>query len=484
MRPKLLKSFITVVTFWFIATTLWWALQKPEVNLAALQKLKELFPFIPVSVPAEATILGSLGVQMSVLLYWSIPMLVGTAVSAAIGYGFVWWRAKASADARKKRETGKGEFRGVTVTVGELPVPSKLPMDEIEIGTDSGDENLARLTEREIRVLEEVLGTISAHPDAYAGDGVSSDLLTYTVGLVTKAIQRQRSPGLCAIVAAAHQLGKITAFQRKDDGWVQVKNVDMESARILATLDSWHALPSQDRNAVLMAVKFFSNPLKMPEIESDAAAYRLAKDLLFAHADEERTAVQEEKRKVLEEKSETLPDLILNTFIRSLPLLSFQNRGLSKGVQAVAWKHGRRIYLLEIKLRETIMPKLPADIRGALSPERKGASRLQPFTVELLKALDEKGWLVRQHNNYTLNGTDAIWNIKAGKLEFKGVIVVDIPDEYKEQLPADDSMYEVTITGPLFATQPVPDFKADDLFSGGLLKPGSANSVEGKVSDA
>lgn len=482
MRPKLLKSFFIVSLFWFLATTLWWSLQKPEVNLAALQKLKELFPFIPANPPAGPSILSSLGVQMDVLLYWSLPMLVGTAISAAVGYGLVWLRAKKIADERKSRETGKGNFRGVSITVGDLPVPDKLPMDEIEIGADSGDENFARLTEREIKVLEEVLGTISAHPSAYAGDGVSTDLLTYTVGLVTKAIQRPRSPGLCAIVAAAHQLGKITAYQNKDGAWKLVKNLDFESARILATLDSWHALPTQDRNAVLMAVKYFSNPLKMPEVDSDAATYRLAKDLLFAHVEEEREAVREEKRKVLEEKSDSLPDLILNAFIRSLPLLSFQNRGLSKGVQAVAWKHGRRIYLLEIKLRETIMPKLPADIRGALSPEKKSGSKLQPFTVELLKALDAKGWLVRKYENWELNTTEAVWNIKAGKLEFKGVIIVDIPDEYKEQLPADDSMYEVTITGPLFSA-PV-DFKGEDLFSGGLLKPAFANNTEGKESNA
>ncbi|MCC5609578.1 hypothetical protein LC612_23080 [Nostoc sp. CHAB 5834] len=449
MRPKLLKSFLLVLTFWFIATALWWSLQKPEVNLQALSALKDLLPFLPFEVPAQANILQSIMVQKDVLFYWTIPMLVGTVLSGAVGYGLIWLKAHGSAKERTARETGSGNFRGVTLTVGELPVPNTLPRDEIEL--DSTDESLRRVTERERVVLEQVLGTLSAHPDAYPGDGISGSLFDHALLIVEKALQSPRNPGLLSVVAAASELGKISAYKKDEAGtWSLAKNKDRESAKILGTLSAWHELPNQERNAVMMAVKFHSTPKMMPEFESDPVAYRMARELLYVSEETQATVVVEEKAKTLEMNSGELPDVIFSAFIQSLPSLSFQNKGLPKGVQAVAWKVGMRVYLLEIKLRETVSAKLPNEIRGALTSNPKDRSKLQPFSTELLKALDAKGWLVKAIDGVKLDGKEALWNVKAGKLEFKGVIIIDVPEDFRAQLPSDDSMYGIAVTGPLF----------------------------------
>lgn len=471
MRPKLLKSFIVVVIFWFVATTLWWSLQKPTVNLQALSALKALMPFLPFEVPQEVSILGSLGVQYKVLVYWSMPLLVGSVLSGLVGYGLLWWKARGQHQERIDRETGTGNFRGVTLTVGELPTPKALPKDEIDLGADD-DEALARMTERERRLLADILGTVSAHPNAYAGEGITTPLLDHVLNLAATALANPRNPGLSAIVTAAHELGKITAYAKKDGEWVSVKNHDKEAAKILGLMDSWFALPYQDRNAVMMAVKFHSVPRSMPEIDSDPQIYRMARELLSAHDDTQKVVVVEEKQKTLEKNAGELPDVIFDCFLRGLPQLSFQNRGLPKGVAAVAWKVGKRVYMLEIKLRETVMAKMPADVRGALTPNPKERSRLQPFTLELLKALDARGWLVKKVNDVSLPVKDALWNIKAGKLEFKGVIIVEVPDEFMTQLPTDDSMYEVSVSGALFTQGSGTAMSKNDLL-GSVLKPSS-----------
>lgn len=455
MRPKLLKSFVVVLTFWMLATTLYWSLQRPEVNLDALRALKALMPFLSLQVPqGSASILESLGVQLTVLGYWTLPMLVLAALSALVGYGLVWKRARLTSHERSAREKGSGNFRGVTLTLGELPTPAVLPRDEIDLGADD-DEALGRLTERERRLLCDILGTISAAPDAYSGPGITVPLLEHTLNLTAKALQHRRYPGLSALVAAAHELGKLTAYKpvKNEKGefsgeWTSVKNHDREAARILGSLDSWNALPLLDRSAVMMAVKFHSTPRTIPDLNGDPNVYRLARELLTVADDVQTEAVTEEKQKTLE-KTE-LPDVIFESFAKALPSLSFQSRGLPKGVQAVAWKIGSRVYMLEIKLRETVMAKMPADVRGALAPNAKDKQRLQPFTLELLKALETRGWLVRQVGEHKVDVKEALWNVKAGKLDFKGVIVVDVPKEFLGQLPSDDSMYEVSVTGPLF----------------------------------
>lgn len=475
MRPKLLQSFLLVLIFWMVATTLYWSLQNPSVNLQALQSLKSLLPFLPFEVPADAALLESISVQRKVLLYWSLPVLVGVALSAAAGYGIAWLKAKDVDKERTARETGHGEYRGATLTVGVLPKPVEFPMNHVEL--DPEDEDLARLTAKQLKLLEAILGVLAAHPDAYPGDGVTDSLLEHTLLLAGQALKAPRNPGLTALVTAAHELGKLTAYTKGPDGnWTLTKSQDAEASRVLRTLDAWFALPELERNAVMLAVKFHTTPRHLPQVDSDAATQRLAKDLLYRTEDTRTETVQAAREEVLDaaraDPDTPLSEQVFDAFVRSLPSLPFQNRGLPKGVSAVAWKVGGRAYLLEIKLRDTVMAKLSPEIRAALTANPKERARLQPFTVELMAALQKKGWLVTKINDTTLAPKEAVWNVKAGKLEFRGVIVVDVPEEFRTQLPPDDSMYEVQVTGPLFTTAAAAGvFSKDDLLGSVLRSP-------------
>jgi hypothetical protein len=476
MRPTLLKSFLFALIFWFVVTTLWWSLQRPEVNLSALAQLKAFMPFLPFDVPEDASILSSISVQRQVFTYWTIPVLFCVLLSGLAGYSVLWLKARGLHQEREGRETGKGTFRGVTLTLGDLPVPNVFPRDSVDL---SGPENaalIAPLTGLEVTLLEDILGTISAHSaDAYAGEGVSSTLEEHVSAITYQALQGKKRAGLSALVAAGHELGKITAYKKNPDGsWTAHKRQDVEGARILATLESWYALPALERNAVMMAVKYHSTPKFLPEPEGDVAVHRLAKELLNTSDETVAQVVVQEKQKtldtVLSTSTKSLSDIIFDAFLESLPSLSFQNRGLPKGVAAVAWKMGTRIYMLEIKLRETVTAKIPLEVRGALTPNPRDRSRLQPFTVELLKALESRGWLVKTINDVTLDAKDALWNVKAGKLDFKGVIVIDIPAEYLQQLPSGDSMYDIAVTGALFNTFSGISMSKQDLL-GSVLRP-------------
>lgn len=475
MRPKLLKSFIVVVVFWFLATTLWWTLSNPQTNLDALKAVQKLMPFLDLTVPAEAGILDSWRVQLTVLMYWSVPILLVTGLCGSVGLGLIWSMALRKSKERTERETGSGNFRGVTLTKGVMPLPVKFPCDELDLGSDDNDA-LARLTEKEKALLAEVLGTISAQEDAFAGDGVSVSLLEHALTLASKALTYRRSPGLCAIVAAAHELGKLTAYTKRGDTWVLTKNYDREASRVLATMDSWWGLPEADRTAVMLAIRYHSRPREIPDVNGDVASYRQARALLEAADGAQAEALSEQKQKTLEKME--LPDIIFAAFLQALPQLSFQSRGLPKGVQAVAWKVNTRVYMLEIKLRDTVMAKLPPEVRGALMPNPKDRSRVQPFTLELLKALETRGWLVRRNDETRLEVNEALWNVKAGKLEFKGVIIIDVPDEFKAQLPKDNSMYDVAISGTLFTPSNSKPNAAGTAVSkdllGSVLKPTSA----------
>jgi hypothetical protein len=478
MRPKLLKSFLILLLFWLGATTVYWSLQQPEINRQALADVAALFPFIGIEVPPSADILSSYRVQRDVFLYWSAPVLLAALFLAALGALIVEGLALRQARQRSHRESGSGVYRGISLTLGVLPLPARLPADVLDLGGSSNPAFTA-LARPYKQLLTDILGVLSAHPGAYAGEGVGVGLLEHTLNVMARALQAKRHPGLCAAVAAAHEMGKIKAWAGSvEGGWRRVKSQDREAALALVQLPSWYALPEAERTAVLLAVKYHDNPRNIPDLEGDVGVYRLARDLLSAAEGVQAEAVKEEKQKVLE-KAE-LPDAIFQAFIKSLPLLPFQNRGLPKGVQAVAWKIGSRVYMLEIKLRETVSAKLAPEIKAALTPTGKERSRLQPFTLELLKALDQRGWLVKRVEGARVEAKDALWNVKAGKLDFRGVIIVDVPADYIAQLPADDSMYEVSVVGPLFAGAAQMSVSRDDLLGNVLrAKPAAADSGEG-----
>lgn len=495
MKPRLLKSFIVVVVFWFLATSLWWSLQQPseiQKNLEQLQQFLNLFTTYTVDVPEHATILNSLFSQLKIFKYWSIPVLCLTALSFFIGVGFVALLTKKKIDTRAYREQGgKQNFRGVTVTVGDLPMPYSPHKQEISL---EGDERFAKLNHLEKVLIEDIMGVISAEPDAFPGEGITTPLVDHCLNLLDESLNHPKYPGLTSVVVLGRELGKLTAYAKAENGtWKLSKKYERECGKLIMALESWNNLPFVDKSAVLMAILFHENPNQIPIVDGNAQIYSLARELIKVSESTQTPVVQEEKRKTLEKTD--LPDVIFEAFLKSLPSLSFQSRGLPKGVAAVAWKFGNRLYIIEIKLRETIMSKLPPEIKGALTSKTKeGNGKVDQFTVELLKALRMNNWLITAVDNMKVADKAALWKIKAGKLDFNGVIIVEVPEQYMSQLPTDDSMYEVIVTGPLFTSSatiiddeksgassntsgvmPGAGFSKNDL--GGVLKPSSKNAT-------
>lgn len=540
MKSNLLKSFLVVAVFWHLVATLMWSLGDPKENLASLKRIDAVLPFLNLNPPQRIDVTGALPVQLLVLQYWTLPVLLITMLGIGVGSFFLWRIALRRRDERALREKKSDIYRTVEATVGELPHRKPLPCDEsLELCADE-DSTLKKLTERELLMLSRILGTIAAHPDAYATPAENISLLDHTINIVAKALEFPKYPGLIAIVASAMEMGKITSFVKDSGGfWKQSKDIDKEAAKYLAAMPSWDQLPAQDKNAVILAVSYYNNHAAMPNVKGDAVLTKMAKELLFGAAKAANKTIEEAKSQVIErtlqematESAKPVPapvpvsapverpvvpapqpvneapiaavatmpkaatatrrqepvieparqpvpvvattpavsdveefsyiptetvvpskplkisDYIFDEFIKSLPDLAFQNRGLPKAVSAVAWKKGNRIYMIEIKLRETIMNKLTPEMRDALTPTRE-RPRVQPFTKELLQGLQERGWLVCSIDGTSIDPAEALWNVNAGKLSFKGIIVVDIPEEYMQQLPPDDSMYELQVTGP------------------------------------
>lgn len=292
MRPKLLVSTVIVVAFWFIVTTIYWSFQRPEVNYQALLSLASLAQSIGLgswvtAVQYDPNIFGSLGVQKAVLLRWSFPVLLLVAVSAAVGYGLTWHLARESSRERDAREKGQGNFRGVKLTVGILPMPRKYLCDEVEL-SGQGNSHLDKLSPKEMAVLNQIMGTISANEEGAALPTGASSLVDYTLQRLSAFFEEStQGPieyfGLSTLAIAAMQLGYVNAYTKgPNNTWRQNGNKTHagESGAILAGLSSWDELDYTDKQALYLSVKYNLDAKKVPDIQGDTTIGPIAKVII------------------------------------------------------------------------------------------------------------------------------------------------------------------------------------------------------------
>jgi hypothetical protein len=470
MRSRLLSSFLFVLGFWWLVTALYWSVSDPAVNLESLRKVIEVFPWVDIQPPSQVNVLHAWDIQKQVLQYWSGPVVLVTFMIAGLGGGIVWLRALSRHKERAERIKSPTTFRGIALSLGPLPQPSTPKLQPVALRAT--DKALQGLTAEELALLTEVLGLFAANRDCFAGNNEpAGSLLTRILKATYAALRNPQHPGAAAIVTAASELGKLTAWKKDEHGaWLRIRHEQREAARLLSALPAWWALPEVERQAILLAVKYRGQIAHLPE-GKNPAVYRMARSLLeHQPAPTSTSAVTEEAQIVAYEQRDPEVELF-EVFERELALMPFQTMGLPKNIPAVGWKKGNRAFFLENRLTEHLLSKLRPDLKAAYAPSEEKV-RVQKLTAVLLKLFQEKQWLVREHEKNVVPAHEALWVIKAGKLEFSRVIILDLPDEVVSSLPPKDSYYEVTITRPLFQ-QPLNNSISKDDLMGGMLRPKS-----------
>lgn len=470
MQKHLLRSFLIVVWFWWVVAFLVFSISDPGINLAALERLHTLFPFLAIRVPAHADALNALSIQIRILKGWSLPVLGLTAAWALVGAGLALGWAWGLRQKRIRREqSGQNGWRGVSVTLGVLPPLASLPRIEADLCVDEPEKaaeqaseiaeaegeslqtTLTRLPQVNQDLIQEIIEVLAAHPEAYVGPGHQGTLLEHSLHVLETTLLRKEAAEepLLPIAAIAHDLGKIVTFQKSAEGeWTRTGWHDKASARILAALPSWWKLNPEERLALDFAIRYDHSSRDMPFPRKDQIRRRaLQIQGLLSQADREATAA--EKQAVLIDLP--LPDLAFQAFMDVLPTLPLHVAGHApaKGVKAAGWKQGEFLFLLENQCRERSMAMMSPEIAAALGGAFRPQHKLAPFTDHLLDGLAEQQLLVTEWEQQTVPANNALWNLKSGTKEFKGVLIIRITDEMRLRLPETDTTYILTVLGPL-----------------------------------
>ncbi len=464
MTRPLLPAVLRVLLLWWLVTLIYWSWDNAsgvQVALDRLNGLRNFFGLAPVG-PVLVSALNDTQALWALVSNWTIWGLLATGLATGVGVFLAELQVRAESRTRDAQIAKSDAWRGATCTLGPLPLPVMPPFQETALAPE-----LAEIPSPYKEFLLEILGILAAHPDAYAGPGHGVSLLEHTMNVLIKAKNAgQDSMQLC--LAAAHDLGKISAYGRKKNGeWKLEKSHERESARWTSRLTSWQGLPEVERHALILALNYFHTPELMPTVGSNKETTRQARLLLKAVAPVDQAVTAEEKQAVLD--ATNLPGLALRTLLDNLPKIPFQVPGITKGTKAVAFKKGHRIYILEAPFRERVLPTMSSDITAALGRNFRAKGQMHPFTVALCLALQQENWLVTEIEDMKVQAKMPLWRLRSGTSEFSGVLIIDMPDNLMDVLPAQNTTYDLSVLGPQAKQDESLDRGLMDSLLGGAL---------------
>ncbi|WP_175567156.1 hypothetical protein [Vreelandella aquamarina] len=446
-RSTLLRSVIALTVFYSLAGMVAFYAMGPE----ALQAWLEARGFWNADRgdinPANAASAATEAVVARVDAVW--PWLVG---GMGVGTLIVLMVVLVGRVVRRYRAKSRGEFRGMDLTITSMPTPAPVKFKPIKAQL-AGD-----VPRHHLPLIHQLLGYLQAHPDAYCGDGHGTTLLEHHLAVMDQAFEYEGADSLLALAAAAHDIGKTISHAKLDGEWVRLSPHDKEGGRLLPKFPAWWELPDDERAILLLAVKYEHSPSKMPRTFPGLTdkGLRRASTLLQQLREIDGLTTRTEKSKVLE--SVDVEELAIDAFLRVIPLVPYQVKGLAKGVKAAGFRVGDRLYLSEPMIREAALTKLGQGVAEALGGGYRAPGKTGQFTQILLKALHDRGWLVTEaegvpegseaSKTWTLPADQALWRVRSGIIEFRGMIAVELPEEHHGLYPR-ETAYEVTVIGPL-----------------------------------
>lgn len=452
-KSRLLKSILVMTVFyWTVLTGVFSFFTPPRVHDAMLRLPEALRSALPPLTPLDQAnaAFHSGEYQWALIQVWTGPVLAlwmlfvlfgmfcGLAISWKKGWEYQW-RAKAD-----------DPFRGLKITVGTLP----LPIIPERVDTDV-ELTSVKFTRAEKDLLNAIMGTLGARKDAYCGDGHGVGVYEHSVNVIREALENEDVDANLVLTAAAHDLGKLTSFRKRSNGeWESIRLHSNESARILAGMPEWWELEPLQREAIRLAVKFDHAPEKLPHLRHPLGATDLARELIFRLRKVDGEATRQEKE-VIKEKMGDLPTMAVQAFVDALPQMAFHTRGTPKGSTTCGLKKGNRLYIFEPFMREFVMGRMTPDEAAALGGDYRKQGQAAEFTHHLLKGLYQEKWLVTREECRETENSDprmvemqwysAFWDIKSGKADKNGVIIVDLPEDVVGRLPKGDSWYDIRI---------------------------------------
>lgn len=309
----------------------------------------------------------------------------------------------------------------------KLPVTPDQPLDCIPPNADPKESPLYGLLEKEgllSPLIERVIALYAAFPEHPASIGdhgnAPGGLIEHVqrtfhamLDLVKERPEKERK--LYCLMALLHDVGKILAYQKEGEIWVDRRLFhDRLSAQIAPSLpELYRELERADRDALITALRYYHSPDEIPT-SSAPLTEQLVNVMHQADA-----AAHDEEKEALQRQVDEIKPYLWEAFLAALPNLNINriNGGYPDGFTSE-----EIIFVLEHALREKTLDRLPEAAQKGL-PIKRQTGRLHPAWPLLVEVLSERKILATTVDGKKANSS-ALFNITANGTTYKCVVAL------------------------------------------------------------
>lgn len=413
IKSKLLKSIIILTVFYWSVTFIVFAFLPSSMMLRYAEKIS-----INIDV-VNLTVIDAYPILKRIIDSWVIPLLGIWIIIIAISFLLVLIGLLFKKGFENKRKKSSVNWRGLSTSITNI----KEPVFFMDLRSSVKAGKLT-LSEADLIFINDVCSLTMSFVGASKVADIEKKLF--------KGVSELSEKGVCVNLHIKIYVSLIYKTACIDSGHFLPQ---MDKALIdISRLNSWWKLP--DRDIVLFAVRYFANKQQMPgshpylkREEIEFAEKAIDEFVLICEADNLELKGEDKKEpapsyyNAVDDNNEA--DEVLDKIIHGLSFVPFHgNKNLSKH-KPFAWYFEDKIFLIKEKLFELI---------DELYPDTDNLSE------KIVDELKTYNCLISDFNN----NTSDIWFIRAGKIDFAGVIVLNA-----------DSIHELGFNLPKLCPFPV-----------------------------
>ncbi len=390
---------------------------------------------------------GFTGTLAAVLLLMFQGLLYGSGVMVAGYYGlkhFLWKAPSRTESKASETIAGKGVYTA-EIQGSELMV--MLPKYSTPDGPRGGlvdkqpyQQNFYRIDQAEVPTKEGVEPTVyqqlylaiyamlKQHPDVPASVGghhADASLLDHSMAVSKKvrdfyATQGKREP-LAQIAGLAHDLDKLLAYKRSGDVWVKNVNAthhNKYAAHIVSTQNEFRLLPEDDRETLVLALRYYHDPENLP-----IGASNRTEALVLALRTCDGYTIQEEKVAGVSTLSDEQLEDIEKALLLTLAGLNV-NQYLNTAENAGGWTTPALEFVIVpmSAVLEQMGQFLSVELNRKLQLDHETRTFRHPAAKLASQRFDKLGLLMTSYKTFV--SPDGLYDCRIGTVSFNAVVML------------------------------------------------------------
>lgn len=278
------------------------------------------------------------------------------------------------------------------------------------------------------RLYIAVYGMLKAHPDVPASIGghhADAPLFDHSLSVASKVQayykERGKAEPLAAIAGLAHDLDKLLAYKRSGDKWaknVSATHHNKYAAYIVSTQPEFRELPEDDRNTLVLALRYYHDPDNLP-----IGASNRTEALIQALRMCDGYAIKEEKLAGVQTLSDEQLESIEKALLDTISELNI-NGYLSKSGHAGGWTTPALEYVITpmSTVLELLGKHLPAELNRKLQLDHETRTFKHPAAKLVSERLNKLGLLMTTYK--TLSSEIGLYDCRIGTARFTSVLML------------------------------------------------------------